>query len=137
VKRAQALICLAICLAAMLLPAACAAAPGQASDDGTVAGRLIREGGPLGPGGQQPGKHPIPGTVRFTDGHHRVITVRTNRAGMFSVRLPTGRYHVSDRSPRILLVGSDGVSRQTWSSPVSVTVTAHHTTRVTLASIVP
>jgi hypothetical protein len=132
VKRAQALIC----LAAMLLPAACAAAPGGASADGTVAGRLVREGGPLGPGGQQPGKHPIPGTVRFTDGH-RVITVRTTSAGGFSVRLPPGRYRVSDRSPRILLVGSDGVSRQTWSSPVSVTVTAHHTTHVILTSIVP
>jgi len=133
VKRAQALSCLAV----MLLPAACMAAPGHASAGGTVTGRLMREGGPLGPGGQQPGTHPIPGTVRFTGGHHRVITVRTNSAGMFSVQLPAGRYDVSDRSPRILLVGSDGIGRQAWSSPVSVTVTAHHTTRVTLTSIVP
>jgi hypothetical protein len=133
VKRAQALVC----LAAMLLPAACAVAPGHAPAAGTVAGRLVREGGPIGAGGQQPGKQPIPGTVRFTDGHHRVITVRTSSAGTFSVQLPAGRYQVSDRSPRILLVGSDGVGRQTWSSPVSVTVTAHHITRVTLTSIVP
>jgi hypothetical protein len=131
--RAQALVF----LAAVLLPAACAAAPGQAHSDGTVTGRLVREGGPLGPGGQQPGMHPISGTVRFTSGDHRVITVRTSSADMFSVQLPAGRYDVSDRSPAILLVGSDGISRQAWSSPVSVTVTAHHTARVTLTSIVP
>ena len=132
-KRSQALMC----LAAMLLPAACTTVPGHASSGGTVTGRLMREGGPLGPGGQQPGTRSIPGTVRFTGGHHQVIMVRTNGVGMFSVRLPAGRYEVSDRSPRILLVGSDGIGRPTWSSPVSLTVTAHHTTRVTLTSIVP
>jgi hypothetical protein len=132
-KGTQALVC----LAAMLLPAACAAAPGQVHADGTVTGRLVREGGPLGPGGQQPGMHPIPGTVRLTGGDHQVITVRTSSAGRFSVQLPAGRYYVADRSPAILLVGSDGIGRQTWSSAVSVTVTARHTTRVTLASIVP
>jgi hypothetical protein len=128
------------CLAALLLLAACAANPRPAPADparGTVTGRLVREGGPLGPGGRQPGTHPIPGTVRFTAGQHRVITVRTSRAGTFSVRLPAGRYRVSDRSPRLLLVGADGISRQTWSRPVTVIVTAHHITRVTLASIVP
>jgi hypothetical protein len=133
VKRLRALIC----LAGMLLPAACSVAPGHASAGGTVTGTLVREGGPLGPDGQQPGTHSIPGTVRFTGGHHLVITVRTDDAGMFSVRLPAGRYDVSDRSPRILLVGGDGISRQAWSGPVSVTVTAQHTTRVTLTSIIP
>jgi len=133
VKRSHAVMFLAV----VLLPAACTAAPGHASSGGTVTGRLMREGGPLGPGGQQPRTHSIPGTVRFTGGHHQVIMVRTNGAGIFSVRLPAGRYEVSDRSPRILLVGSDGIGRQTWSSPVSVTVTAHHITRVTLTSIVP
>ena len=73
-------------VAALLLLAACAAGPGQHTAAGpgrdtgsgsgrdpargTVTGRLVREGGPLGPGGQQPGVHPIPGTIRFTTGHH-------------------------------------------------------------------
>lgn len=132
-KRSRALFC----LAGVLLPAACSVAPSHAFAGGTVTGMLVREGGPLGPDGRQPGTHPIPGTVRFTGGHHLVITVPANDAGIFSVRLPAGRYDVSDRSPRILLVGGDGISRQAWSSPVSVTVTAQHTTRVTLTSIVP
>jgi hypothetical protein len=128
------------CLGALLLLAGCAADPGQARTDqarGTVTGRMVREGGPLGPGGQQPGTHPMPGTVRFTSGRHQVIKVQTSRLGTFSVQLPPGRYLVSDRSPRLLLVGTDGISRQTWSRPVTVVVTAHHITRVTLASIVP
>ncbi len=135
------------CLAALLLLTACAADPAQNPADpaqapagpahGTVTGRLVREGGPLGPGGQPPGTHPIQGTVRFTSGLHQVINVQTSRAGTFSVRLPAGRYQVSDRSPRLLLAGADGISRQIWSRPVTVIVTAHHVTRVTLASIVP
>ena len=51
--------------------------------------------------------------------------------------LRAGRYQVSDRSPRLLLVGANGIGHQTWSRPVTVTVTAHHITRITLASIVP
>jgi hypothetical protein len=124
-------------LAAVLPLAACTAAPGHATARGTVTGRMVREGGPIGPGGQQPGTQPIPGTVRFTGAGHRVVLVRTTSAGRFSVRLPAGRYLVSDRTPRFLEVGSDGIGRQTWSRPVLVTVTAHHTTGVTLTSIVP
>ena len=124
-------------LATMLPLAACTAAPGQATARGTVIGRMVREGGPLGPGGRQPGTLPIPGTVKITGADHRVVLVRTTSAGRFSVRLPAGRYLVSDRTPRILTVGSDGIGRQTWSRPVPVTVTARHTTRVTLTSIVP
>jgi len=139
VKPAQA----ASCLAALSLLAGCAAGPGHGASPGhdpargTVTGRLVREGGPLGPGGQQPGTHPIPGTVRFMVGQHRAMTVRTSRAGTFSVQLPPGRYLVSDRSPRLLLVEADGKTRQTWSRPVTVIVTPDHVTRVTLASIVP
>ncbi len=137
------------CLAALLLLTACAAGGGHDADGGhdgngghgpvrgTITGRLLREGGPLGPDGQQPGTHPIPGTVRFTAGRHRVITVRTSRAGTFSVQLPAGRYQVLDRSPRLLLAEADGTTHQTWSRPVTVIVTAHHTTWVTLTSIVP
>jgi len=97
----------------------------------------VLEGGPLGPGGQQPGIRPIAGTVRFTGGDHQPVTVRTSSAGVFSVRLPPGRYLVSDSSPSVQLVSADGTSRQEWSTPVWVTITAHHTTTITLTSIVP
>jgi hypothetical protein len=63
-KRIQAVIC----LAAMLLPAACAAACDHTPAPGTVTGRLIIDGGPISPHGKQPGPHPIPGTVKFTGG---------------------------------------------------------------------
>ncbi len=133
VKRAPVLIC----LAAMLWPAGCTAANSAVSSNGTVTGRLMLEGGPLGPGGQQPGSRSIPGTVKFTAAQHRLITIRTGSSGRFSAQLPAGRYDVSDRSPRLLQVNGAGISRQTWSRPVSVTITAHHTTRITLTSLVP
>ena len=132
-RRAQALIC----LAAVLLPAACSAAHDGAPSAGTVTGRLVLEGRPLGPNGQQPGIRPIPGTVRFTGGGHQAVTVRTSSSGAFSEQLPAGRYQVSDRSPRVDLVSADGTSREEWSTPVWVTVTAHHTTTITLTIIVP
>lgn len=132
-RRAQALVC----LAAMLLPVACTAAASTAPPRGTVIGRLMLEGGPLGAGGQQPGMRPIPGTVQFVSGHYRRITVRVNGSGRFFVQLPAGRYEVSDRSPRLLQAGTDGVGRQTWSRPVAVTVTPHRTTKIILTTIVP
>ena len=132
-KRAQALIC----LAAVLLPAACSAAHDSAPSAGTVTGRLVLEGGPLGANGQQPGMRPIAGTVRFTGGEHQAVTVRTSSSGVFFVRLPAGRYQVSDRSPLVQVASADGTSRQEWSTPVLVTVTAYHTTTITLTSIVP
>ena len=63
--------------------------------------------------------------------------VRTSRAGRFSVQLPTGKYQVADRSPRLLLVPANGIARQIWSRPVTVTVTGHHVTRITLVIAVP
>ena len=46
------------CLLAALLMAGCAATGGQAPVTGHLAGRLVMEGGPMGPGGQQPGSGP-------------------------------------------------------------------------------
>jgi hypothetical protein len=132
-NRAKALIC----LAAVLLTAACSAAQHSAPSSGTVTGRLVLEGGPLGPGSRQPGTRPIQGTIRFADGRHRQVMVQTSTSGVFSVQLAAGRYQVSDRSPAILLVSASGTSRQQWSAPVLVTVTARHTTTITLTSIVP
>ena len=132
-KRAHALICLAV----VLLPAACSAAHDAASSAGTVTGRLVLQGGPIGPGGQQPGIRPIGGTVRFTSGQFGSVTVRTTSSGVFSVQLPIGRYQVSDRSPSAQLVSADGTSSQEWSTPVWVSVTAHHTSAIALTIIVP
>jgi hypothetical protein len=133
VRRARPLVC----LAAMLLPVACTAAASPDPPRGTIAGALMLEGGPLSAGGHQPGKRPIPGTVQFISANHRRIIVRVNSSGRFSVQLPAGRYDVSDRSPRVLQVGPDGVGSQIWSRPVSVTVTPHRITKVTLTTTVP
>ena len=133
-RRAQALVWLA---AAMLLPVACTAAASSTPPRGTVTGRLLFEGGPIQLNGQQPRPHPIPGTVEFINGSHRRITVHVTGSGRFSVQLPAGRYDVRDRSPRILEVGADGVGHQTWSRAAPVTVTPHHTTKITLPFIVP
>jgi hypothetical protein len=125
-------------LAVMLPSAACTpAAASSAVPQGIITGRLQIEGGPLGPGGQQPGTRPIPGTIRFISGLHQRITVRVNNSGRFRVQLPSGRYEVSDRSPALLQVGTGGIGRQTWSRPVPVTVTGHHAIRINLTTAVP
>jgi hypothetical protein len=92
----------------------------------------------VGAGGRQPGERPIPGTILFTAAaRHRLITARAGKSGTFTVRLPPGTYQVSGRSPRVMEV-SNGTSRQTpCSQPRSVTVTARHTVKITLACIVP
>jgi hypothetical protein len=104
-------------LAALL--AGCAAPAGHGPVTGDVAGRLVREGGPPGPGGQ-PGQRPMPGTVTFTSAAHRV-TVRVGKSGSFSAQLPPGRYRVSGPCSR----------------PSPVTVTARHTAHVKIICIVP
>jgi hypothetical protein len=121
--------------------AAASAAPATrppASSGGMVTGRLLIEGGPINiRSGQQPGKRPIPGTIRFTSTRSRTVTARADSSGTFTVRLPAGTYDVSFRTPRILEVNGNGTSHQTWSSPSTVTVTPRHTTRIILISIVP
>ena len=105
---------------------------------GTVTGRLLVEGGPINiRSGRQPGKPPIPGTIRFTSTRRGTVTARAGSSGTFTARLPAGTYHVSFRTPRILEVSSNGTSHQTWSSQSTVTVTPRHTTRIILMSIVP
>jgi hypothetical protein len=126
----------AISLAAMLLTA-CAGAPDPVAPPGTVTGRLMLEGGPIGPGGRQPGQRPIPGTVQFADRGHRLTLAQVGSSGDFSVRLPAGSYAVSGRSPRVI-EASNGADREvTCSQTLSVTVTPRHTTRIALTCIVP
>ncbi len=121
-KRALALMCL---IAVLLV--ACSAAPHNHPALGAVTGRLVIEGG----AGGAPPVRPIQGVVQFIGGRHLPVTVSTNVAGAFWVQLPVGRYQVSDRSPHVL--GPGGA----WSAAAPVTVTAHHTTAITLTLFVP
>ena len=126
-------------LAGLLLPgllAGCAAAGAQAPATGHLSGRLVMEGGPLGPGGQQPGERPLPGTVTFTAAGHRPVTVKVGPSGNFSVALAPGRYQVSGRSPDLIEVDGATQREAPCTQPASATVTAGRTATVTLACIV-
>src|ERR1700744_3717175 len=92
------------------LAGGCASA-GAPAGSGHLSGRLVMEGGPLGPGGKQPGERPMSGTVTFTAAGHRPITVKVGSSGTFSVPLPPGRYHVSGQSPDIMEIDG-GRSRE-------------------------
>jgi hypothetical protein len=118
--------------------AAAAAGHTTSSATGRVTGKLVMEGGPIGPGGQQPGERPIPGTVTFTEAGRRPVNVEVKTSGEFSAWLPPGRYHVTGRSPDVITVTSSGRHlEQTCSQPSSVTVRARHTVTITVACIVP
>ena len=103
-----------------------------------MTGRLLIEGGPIGPGGQQPGERPIPGTVTFTAAGHRPVSVGVGTSGKFSAWLAPGRYRVAGRSPDIETVTSSGKTvEQTCSQPLSVTVSARHAATIAVVCIVP
>ena len=97
---------------AVLLIAGCA---GHEPATGQVTGRLLSNGG------ESPGQRPMPGSVAFTAVGHPPVTVRVPNSGIFSVRLPPGRYRVSGPCSR----------------PSPVTVTARHTAHVKIICIVP
>lgn len=138
-----------VCVLATLLSAGCTAAggavtsgaatSGQAPATGHLTGRLVMEGGPIGPGGKQPGERPLSGTVTFTAAGHRRVTVRVGSTGRFSVRLLPGTYHVSGRSPAIEASSGSGGKEQELpcSQPLSARVTAGHTSAVTVMCVVP
>jgi hypothetical protein len=114
------------------------AASNRAQTTGGVTGRLLIEGGPIGPGGQQPGEQPIPGTVTFTAAGHRPVSVAVGASGKFSAWLPPGRYQVAGRSPDIKTVTSSGKTlEQTCTRPLSVTVRAQHAAAIAVLCIVP
>jgi hypothetical protein len=111
---------------------------GRARATGHVTGKLLIEGGPIGPGGQQPGERPIPGTVTFTAAGHRPVEVGVRASGTFSAWLPPGRYHVTGRSPDVETVTGSGKDlEQTCSQPSSVTVSARHATAISVICSVP
>jgi hypothetical protein len=124
-------------VAAIVLLSACAPAVAHApaaavvhapAVSGTATGKLQMEGGPISPGGQQPGKRPVPGTVRFTSAHQHPVTVRVGDSGAFSVQLPAGTYAVCSRSP-----AAQGPCAQAR----RVTVRARHTIKIAFTFIVP
>ena len=129
------------CLLAALLMAGCAGTVGQAPVTGHLAGRLVMEGGPMGPGGQQPGERPMRGTVTFTAAGHRQVAVQVGASGTFSVQLPPGTYQVSGRSPAIQTSNGSGASgteqELPCSQPLSAKITAGHTATITVTCIVP
>jgi hypothetical protein len=118
-------------------PASGPAAAGHPAS-GHVTGRLLIEGGPMGPGEQQPGPRPIPGTVTFTAAGHRPVSVGAGTSGKFSAWLPPGRYRVTGRSPDIETVTSSGKTvEQTCSQPLSVTVSTRHAETIAVVCAVP
>jgi hypothetical protein len=132
-KRLNAIVA----VSAVMLTAACATSELPASPSGHVTGKLLIEGGPMGPGGQQPGERPIPGTVQFTASGRRPVTARAASSGSFSVTLPAGTYDVSGRSPLVTSTSNGGSHQTPCSQPLTVSVTSQHTTTITLTCIVP
>jgi hypothetical protein len=153
----RSLACAAAVTALMLAGCGTRSGPGPVAGHGAsgrpaagnVTGRLLLEGGPIRPGGRQPGPRPIRGVVTFTAAGHRPVRVRAGRSGAFSVHLPPGRYRVSARSPAVmtvsngaavtgrgaLLSGTEGEAP--CSFPLSVTVTTRHTARAVVICFVP
>jgi hypothetical protein len=124
-------------LAAGCASAGAQSAGAQAPASGHLRGRLVMEGGPLGPGGKQPGERPMSGTVTFTAARHQPITVTVGSSGTFSVPLPPGRYHVSGRSPEVMEIDGGHSREVPCSQPSSAVITAGHTATITLTCVVP
>jgi hypothetical protein len=104
----------------------------------TVTGRFLIEGGPVRPGGGQPGERPLRGTVTFTAAGQRPVNVLVGRSGTFSVALLPGTYHVAGRSPAIVEVSRSGAQHEaSCSNPLTVHVTGQYTLKITVTCIVP
>ncbi len=95
-------------------------------------------GGPVRPGGGQPGERPLRGTVTFTAAGQRPVSVLVGRSGTFSVALLPGTYHVAGRSPAIVEVSGSGAQHETaCSNPLTVHVTGQRTLKIAVTCIVP
>ena len=119
------------------LATGCASAAAQPPASGHLMGRLVMEGGPLGPGGKQPGEQAMSGTVTVTSGGHQPVTVTVGSSGTFSVPLPPGRYQVSGRSPDVMEIDGGHSRELPCSQPTSAVVTAGQTATITLTCVVP
>ena len=119
------------------LATGCASAAAQPPASGHLTGKLVMEGGPLGPGGKQPGERAMSGTVTATAAGHQPVTVKVGSSGTFSVSLPPGRYHVSGRSPDVMEIDGGQRRELPCSQPTSAVVTAGQTATITLTCVVP
>jgi hypothetical protein len=119
------------------LAAGCASAGDQPPASGQVTGKLVMEGGPLGPGGKQPGERAMSGTVTVTSAGHHPVTVTVGSSGTFSVPLPPGRYQVSGRSPDVMEIDGGHSRELPCSQPTSAVVTAGQTATIALTCVVP
>ncbi|MGH3176262.1 MAG: hypothetical protein ACRDPF_20670 [Streptosporangiaceae bacterium] len=134
-------LCVSACLLGGLLltglAAGCASAGTQPPESGHLKGRLVMEGGPLGPGGKQPGERAMSGTVTFTTAGHQPITVKVGSSGTFSIPLPPGRYQASGRSPEVMEIDGGRSRELPCSQPTLAVVTAGQTATITLTCVVP
>src|SRR6266487_1982946 len=134
-------LCISACLLGGLLltplAAGCASAGAQPPTSGHLTGRLVMEGGPLGPGGKQPGERAMSGTVTFSTAGHQPITVKVGSSGTFSVPLPAGRYQVSGASPEVMEIDGGRSREVPCSQPTSAVVSAGQTATITLTCVVP
>ena len=119
------------------LATGCASAAAQPPASGHLTGRLVMEGGPLGPGGKQPGERAMSGTVTVTAAGHQPVTVTVGSSGTFSVPLPPGRYQVSGRSPDVMEIDGGHRRELPCSQPTPAVVTAGQTATITLTCVVP
>jgi hypothetical protein len=119
------------------LAAGCASAAAQPPASGHLTGRLVMEGGPMGPDGKQPGERAMSGTVTVTSAGHHPVTVTVGSSGTFSVPLSPGRYQVSGRSPDVMEIDGGRSRELPCSQPTSAMVTAGHTATITLTCVVP
>jgi hypothetical protein len=104
----------------------------------TVTGRFLIEGGPVRPGGGQPGERPLRGTVTFAAAGQRPVSVLVGRSGTFSVALLPGTYHVAGRSPAIVEVSGSGAQHETTcSNPLTVHVAGQRTLKIAVTCVVP
>ena len=136
-KPIRAPACLLGGLLLTALAAGCASAAAQPPASGHLTGRLVMEGGPLGPDGKQPGERAMSGTVTVASAGHHPVTVAVGSSGAFSVPLPPGRYQVSGRSPDVMEIGGGRSRELPCSQPTSAVVTAGQTATITLTCIVP
>ncbi len=130
----------AIAVAVPVAVTACGVASGQdAPVSGHVTGTFIREGGPEAPGGQEPPVVRLRGLIEFTGSGRKLVKVHVSKHGTFAVSLAPGKYSVSGRTPSILEADGNGrPGREVpCSQPLSVTVTAGHTAKITVTCIVP
>jgi hypothetical protein len=129
-----AALALAGCATASAQPTAAKGHPAT----GHLTGRFFMEGGAISLNRQQPGDRPIPGTVTFTAAGHRQVAVQVGSSGRISAWLPPGSYQVSGASPYIETVNGSGPAQALPCAQLtSATVTAGHTTAITLTCIVP